>query len=106
MSFSDLAQWTSAGIAGLCLVVSLFTFFSTRNRSEMDDLWKITNDHGVRIGKIESALEHMPTKEDVHGIEIKLTEQNGRLQAIESHLDALTKDFQRLFQAILESKKP
>jgi len=72
------------------LAVAVFAWFRTR-RSAVDHLFKAGSDrmdrHELRIAGLEQSVKAMPSREDVHKIELSMERLNGTMGRMEAVLE-------------------
>lgn len=72
-----LVYWLMVAVAVANLVYTAVAARSKAARSELEDLRARIVDAGRRIEKLETELVHVPTKEQVHRLEVSLGQIEG-----------------------------
>ncbi|UWQ76815.1 DUF2730 domain-containing protein [Leisingera sp. M658] len=95
-TFSNLLTTGSYAVALGCVI---YTWFATR-RSNVDARFKIgsdrMNDLDKRIQAAEQKLSTMPEKDDIHSLQLLLTEMGGELKAVRTSIRAIAESQTRL----------
>lgn len=81
------------------LAAIVFTWFATR-RKDLDkrlyDGSKRMDSHDLKIQKIEQQIEDMPTKGEIHDLNIGIERMNGNVKAMLAQMESLTASQQRM----------
>lgn len=98
-------------IAGLAALLGIANLLLTwLNSSRQPTVQKLTEleckieDHGSRIAKVESEIPHMPTKTDLHKVEMQMTAMNGSLEVVKSELGSAARTMRRVEDHLLSEK--
>lgn len=93
----------STGLGVIATALGLVNaFWSWMNKGtaatakRLDDLEDAQGDHGRRIQSVEDALEHLPSKEAVHELDLKLVAVGGRLDGFGIAMDAVERVVRRI----------
>lgn len=65
---------------------------------------KAIDEHDRRILSIETEMKHLPSKEDVSGLRLQLSDANGKLATLESELSSVTRTVRRIEDHLLGAK--
>lgn len=99
--------WQMVGaIAGLCAFgLSLYTLLTARNREDVAELMTAKVDHGNRLAKLETTVEHMPGTEAVHELQLSISDMKGQLAVIVERVGPIKAIAERLQENYLEHGK-
>jgi hypothetical protein len=96
----NLSQIFSAGAAVTALVLSFFSIFRQRNDKDIGDLradqgriFQRLDEMDQRLSKVEVEIEHVPTKDQLHALDVKITAQGATLTSILSTMNRLQEFF-------------
>lgn len=94
------AQITSAGVAALAFFMSIFAIFRQRGEKDISDLrsdqariFHRLDEIDQRVAKVEVEIEHVPTKDQLHALDVKITAQGATLTSILSTMNRLQEFF-------------
>lgn len=97
MNFALDTTVTLPLLFSVCAVV--LAWWRTR-RSAVDDLFKAGSDrmdrHELRLQSLEQSVQAMPTREDVHKIELSIERMNGTVGRMEAVLEGNNQIMARL----------
>lgn len=105
MDLGTIAQWASAIVAIVSLAMSIWVVATKRNRAEIDELFRLSNEHGGRITKAEADLRHMPDKESVHELKLAMADMKGQMAVIIERVGPIKAIAERLQDVMLEHGK-
>jgi hypothetical protein len=108
LTLSPLIAWI--GALSLLLnfglsVYSLLVSGSRANKQRLDDHEERLAHHTTRLSGIEQALRAMPAKEDLHGLQIALTEVRGDLREMRAIMGRMETIISRHEDHLLEGGK-
>ncbi len=116
MDWGTAGQW--AGVL-TAIAISIWGAMSKRNereiqvlRDEIGDLKKDRNDlfkrvdhMGVQLARIEADLEHLPTKDEMHDIEMKVVGIDGKMDAMLDKIVTLIGQNARAEERVIEAER-
>lgn len=104
----NIAFDTTISLMGLASVIvsagtAVFAWYRTRTR-DLEDRLKDGSDrmnrHDVRIERIEQTLSSMPVSQDMHKLELRLSEMSGDLKALAAVMQGNTEVMLRLERVV------
>jgi uncharacterized coiled-coil protein SlyX len=90
-----LASLTAVGL-------SLYTLLTARNQKDVADLLESRNDHEVRLAKVETTVEHLPSADVVHDLKLAMADMKGQLAVIVERVGPIKAIAERLQENFLE----
>lgn len=101
--------WQAIGGVGVLLgiVNLLLTWLNSSRQPTVQKLTELecdVEDQGKRLAKVENTIQHMPTKDDLTGVKIQLTEMIGSLRVVESELAATGRTMRRVEEHLMSEK--
>ncbi|MFN3676178.1 MAG: DUF2730 family protein [Sphingomonas pseudosanguinis] len=101
--------WQAIGAVGALLGIAnlLLTWLNSSRQPTVQKLTELecdVEDHGKRIAKVENQIEHMPTKTDLHKVEMQMTTMNGSLDVVKSELATATRVMRRVEDHLMSEK--
>lgn len=96
-SFSVVAMLFGAA----AFVVSFLTRGSKANAKRIDQLAAENADLTNRLSDLEAIIANQPTREDIHGVTLKLTEMGGKIGTVSTKLDAVERIATRIDDFLL-----
>lgn len=104
-------EWLITGLTALSLLLSIantvWVWMSKGGaalaaKQQAQD--EAIDEHDRRILSIEAELKHLPSKEDVNGLRLQLSDMNGKLKTLESELSSVTRTMRRIEDHLLGAK--
>ncbi|WP_102226857.1 DUF2730 family protein [Acidimangrovimonas sediminis] len=86
---SPLVDWIGVLSPIMTFALAVWMLVSSRPRSNADKIEKIEkrqNHQESRIQKLENDLTYLPTKDELHAIDRKMTELHGSLNAVSGQM--------------------
>ncbi|MBY6244122.1 DUF2730 family protein [Methylosinus sp. Sm6] len=109
MDWGTAAQWAGTAAA---LAIAVWSRFSNRSdddvkgmQSDLRRLFERVDGVEVRIGKIEVEVEHLPTKDEVHAIDVKITTLDARVAAMIERVNTLINLYERAQDRLAEAER-
>lgn len=107
MEFEGLSRWL--GVLALLVSISNTIWVWVSQGGRRLEQWKEEvegdiDDHDSRIQGIEGELKHLPSKDAVNALNIKLTSMDGKLGKFESELDSVARTARRIEDHLLREK--
>lgn len=100
LEWGNVAQFLSAGAALVALIISIFSIFRQRNEKDVSELradqgriFQRLDEIDQRVAKVEVEIEHVPTKDQLHALDVKITAQGATLTSILSTMNRLQEFF-------------
>jgi predicted nucleic acid-binding Zn-ribbon protein len=100
VEWGNVAQFLSAGTAGVALIVSIFSMLRSRGEKDVSELrgdlsriFERLDETEQRLSKVEVEIEHVPTKDQLHALDVKITAQGATLTSILSTMNRLQEFF-------------
>jgi hypothetical protein len=90
-----------ASVAGFLLAIAtaVYTFFATR-RAKVDERFKAGSDrmdrHELRLHALEQTVQGLPSREDIHKIELSMSNIAGTMGRMEAVMEGNAQIMQRL----------
>ena len=78
------------------LIWTVFSGPSRRNASKLDDHASRLDRMDQRVASVEQTLRGMPGKDDIHSVQLALSEMRGDLKNMQTSMDGNMKIMQRL----------
>lgn len=104
-------EWLITGLTALSLLLSIAnTVWAWMSKggaalaAKQHAQDKALDEHDRRILSIEAELKHLPSKEDVNGLRLQLSDVNGKLNTVESELNSVTRTMRRIEDHLLGAK--
>lgn len=104
---NEFAGW---GVAGLALAWSIintvYTWYAAQQsvtKKEIDALSEKTGQLGTRLTKIEAELSAMPSAEQFHEIDKKVSEVAGNIRTMEAEMRPVASSVRRIEDFLLNS---
>lgn len=104
----EIKTWLSV----VALLISSGTFFyawltsrAKNNSSEISGIKKAAKEHDRRIQTVESELLHLPTKDNVHKMNVEMAQMQGTISTISAQVASMNLGFGRLETYILNKEK-
>lgn len=108
MDWGTAAQWAGTGTA---IVIAVSGGFLRRNdqdvkgmQSDLRRLFERLDNVEVRVGKIEVEVKHMPTKDEVHAIDVKITTLGTRVDSMIERVSTLIHLYERAQDRLAEAE--
>jgi hypothetical protein len=102
MAFDPTFTWANAltlGSYAVAVAAVVYTWFATR-RSDVDARFKAGSDRmnrlELRVQTTEQTLATMPEKDDIHSLQLLLSEMGGELKAMRASMRAIADSQTRL----------
>ncbi|WP_315900651.1 DUF2730 family protein [Mameliella alba] len=100
MTASDLLDMALKAIPILLSLTAMIVAVIRTRRSEVDERFKAGSDrmdrHEIRIARLEQTVSGLPSKDDVHNIQLSIAEMTGSLGRMEAVMEGNAKIMQRL----------
>lgn len=104
--------WVVPVVTVLALLVGIantvWLWWSKSNDADQKKIEKIegqVSDHDRRIGRVEGEMAHLPSKEAVHDLTIKLTELAGKFAAVDGEVNGISRTVDRIERYLLDGSK-
>jgi hypothetical protein len=97
----------SAAATALGLANALWSWMNkgeAATAKRLDEIEETQLDHGRRIQSAESDLKHVPSKEDISGLKLQLSDMSGKLNTAESELGGVARTVRRIEDHLLGVK--
>jgi hypothetical protein len=88
------------------LAVSWLTRGSKANARQIQKLKDQNSDQAERIRTLEGRLETLPTKDDFHALDLKLSSLGGNLETVSTKLEAVDRVARRIDDFLLNKGAP
>lgn len=101
-----LKEWFSLAAILISLGATAYSWMTARSKVNAEHLKRVDGnlkDHDRRIQKVESEIEHLPSKDSHHNLEIALAEMNGELKAMATNVDSLARTTRRMEEFLMKS---
>ncbi len=85
MSPEEIKTWVAIAIGAVSLAGTAWTFLSHRSRdnsSKLEELQGRMSETEASVKSLAREMEHLPSKEQVHQLELNMTELGGAVKAI------------------------
>ncbi|WP_306043408.1 DUF2730 family protein [Mameliella sp. MMSF_3552] len=100
MTAADLLDMSLKAIPILLSFAAMIVAVIRTRRSEVDERFKAGSDrmdrHEARIARAEQTISGMPSKDDVHSIQLSIAEMSGSLNRMEAVIGGNAQIMQRL----------
>ncbi|MGO4872760.1 MAG: DUF2730 family protein [Roseiarcus sp.] len=84
------------------VVLSLYTLLTARNQKDVADLLDAKNDHEKRLAVVETTVEHLPSADVVHDLNLAMADMKGQLAVIVERVGPIKAIAERLQETFLE----
>lgn len=105
-------SWIVPVVTVLALLVGIantvWLWWSKSNDAGEKKIEKIEGqvaDHDRRLGRVEGELQHLPSKEAVHELTVKLTELAGKFAAVDGEVNGISRTVERIERYLMEGSK-
>ena len=105
LSPAELVALGNFAMGALALIISIWARFSSRNRSDIEELRHGEIGLDNRLTKVEAEVEHAPNLDSVHALALALSEMKGQLGMIGVKLEPMARVTERLQDWLLENGK-
>lgn len=78
---------------------------SDSNATKIKGIESELADHLKRIGAIEGEMRHLPTKDAVNAITVKVTEMNGKFGVLDAEVSSVGRTVRRIEDILLTGSK-
>ncbi len=109
MDWGTAGQW--AGVAA-AIIIAVWGAMSRRNDKAIDELKLDRNTLFQRVDGVERAvaviqadIEHLPTREEMHGLELKIVTVDGKLDAVLDKIGTLIAQNQRAEERVIDAER-
>lgn len=109
MDWGTAAQWAGTAAA---LVIAVWSRFSNRSdqdvkgiQSDLRRLFERVDGVEGRVGKIEVEIEHLPTKDEFHALDSKITGLASKFDAMAERINTLVALYERAQDRLAEADK-
>lgn len=107
IDFGTLPQWASTAAALVAVLISALSLVRGARRAEMqlahdriNDVKATLGGHGDRLTRVESELEHLPTREMVTDLATSLARIEGQMGALNAKFDGVGDRMRHLENAV------
>jgi hypothetical protein len=80
------------------------TRLETDTTAEVDQLDRRLDAAEARLGKVEVEMQHMPTRDGAHRLELAVSELNGKMSVLDERLKPVTAIAERMQEMMLAGK--
>lgn len=90
--------WKALSVILPCLL-AIYTFVATRRKdvnTKIDAIGERLDTHGNRIARLETTVQSMPGKDDMHSLQLELVKQTGSLNEMRAVMEGNAKIMARL----------
>jgi hypothetical protein len=99
LSLTPLVAWVGALALILSFGTNLWNIFSSssrKNGTRIEEMAKRLDQTDNRLNSLEHTLRGMPGKDDIHGVEVALSEMRGDLRVMQASMIGNTEIMKRL----------
>jgi hypothetical protein len=99
LSLTPLVAWVGALALILSFGTNLWNIFSSssrKNGARIEEMGKRLDQTDNRLNSLEHTLRGMPGKDDIHGVEVALSEMRGDLRVMQASMIGNTEIMKRL----------
>lgn len=99
LNIAPAVDWVTVIAAFLALVTSIWAIVSApakKNAERLEDHGRRLDEATMRIGVLEQAQRTLPNKEDVHQLELQLSDLTGEMKAMRATMEGRNELMSRL----------
>lgn len=103
--------WLISGLTAVSLLLGIANMVwawmskgGARMAARLEEIDRCTDDHERRIQTVEGELKHLPSKEDLGQLELKLSSMDGKLNSAERELASVARTTRRIEDHLLGMK--
>ncbi len=108
MDFETLSRWV-AFVSIVLSVVTAFWTLVTKSTKPFDDKLadhnKDLKNHDRRIQSVEERMQYLPSKDEVHKMQLAMTEMKGSLSGVSKSLEVTERTVRRIDEYLREAGK-
>lgn len=95
----ELRHWLGAIAMAISIAGCIYSWLTARAKGNSRHLKQVDENlksHDRRIQKLENTIEHLPSKDSQHALELAMSEMNGELKAMAANVETLTRTTRRM----------
>ncbi|WP_068087427.1 MULTISPECIES: DUF2730 family protein [Polycladidibacter] len=107
-SAEDLRNWLAVSLSTIAIITTIWGWLQTRARDNSGKIERLSERLVKTEGTLKSLereLEHLPSKEAVHQIELTLAEVRGGLNTMATSFESIKRTTERIENHLMESGK-
>lgn len=112
MDWGTVAQWLSACVAAIALVVALVTARMTRSDAKLSAIHAKLENIGGRIdlvekrsAAVEQELKHVPSEKGFHELGLQMASMKGQIDVLVERVQPIRAMSERVQEALIELRK-
>lgn len=102
-----MKDWAGFAAIALALLSSVHSWLTSRSQVNSEHLKRVDGnlkDHDRRIQKVESEIEHLPSKDSLHQLDLAMKDLQGDVKQMSANLESVTRTSHRVERFLMGDK--
>jgi len=103
----EMKEWLGAAALVISIGVTIYAWMTARSKVNAEHLKAVDGgmkEHDRRIQNLESEIQHMPSKDSQHKLELSIAQMSGEMKTMSANMDSMTRTTRRMEEYLLGPK--
>lgn len=99
-----LREWLGAAALVISIGVTIYAWITARSKVNSEHLKAVDGamkGHDRRIQNLESEIQHMPSKDSQHKLELSIAQMSGEMKTMSANMDSMTRTTRRMEEFLM-----